>query len=55
MEDSLKMMKSFFLHNYFSIIQVMGLNEEITWNRPPNNCNAINLWLFMATGSDSVE
>jgi len=28
MEDSLKMMQSFFLNNYFSIIQIMGLNEE---------------------------
>ena len=26
----LKMMQSFFLHNSFSIIQVMGLNEEKT-------------------------
>jgi len=26
----LKMMQSFFLHNYFSISQVMGLNEEKT-------------------------
>jgi len=28
MEDSLKMMQSFYLNNYFSIIQIMGLNEE---------------------------
>jgi len=30
----MKMMKSFFLHNYFSIIQVITLNEEKTRNRP---------------------
>jgi len=30
----LKMMQSFFLHNSFSIIQVMGRNKEKTWNRP---------------------
>jgi len=51
----LKMMQSFFLHNSFSIIPFMGLNDEKTWNRPQKDCNAIYLWLFMATGSDSVE
>ena len=43
MEDSLKMMQSFYLNNYFSIFQVMGLNEEKSWNRPQNDSNAINL------------
>ena len=27
-------MQSFFLHNSFSIIQVMGLNDDKYWNRP---------------------
>jgi len=30
----LKMMQSFFLHNSFSIIHVMGLHDDKSWNRP---------------------
>ena len=55
MEGSFEMMQSFFLQNSFSIIQVIGLNEEKTWNRPQKDSNAINVWLFMATRSDSVQ
>ena len=44
------MMQSFFLHNSFSIIQVMG--DDKSWNRPQKDCNAINSWLFMAIRSD---
>jgi len=28
------MIQSFFLHNSISIIQVLGLNDEQSWNRP---------------------
>jgi len=41
------MMQSFFLFDSLSIIQVIRLNEEKTWNRPQKDCNAINLLLFM--------
>jgi len=51
----LKMMQSFFLHNSFSIIQAIRPKEEKTWNRPQKDCNAINLWLFMATRSDYIQ
>ena len=51
----LKMIQSFFLHNSFSIIQVMGLKDDKFWNIPQNDCNAINTRLFMATRSDSVQ
>jgi len=40
---------------FFFIIQFIGLNDEKSWNRPQKDCNAINLWLFMATRSDSVQ
>jgi len=51
----LKMIQSFFLHNSVPIIPDMGLNDDKSWNRPQKDCNAINLWLFMATWSDSVQ
>jgi len=49
------MMQTFFLHNSFSIIQVMGLKDEKSQNKHQKDCKAINSWLFMATRSDSVH
>ena len=49
------MIQSLFLHNSFSIIQVMGLNDEKSLSRHQKDCNVIDLWLFMATRSDSVQ
>ena len=36
-------------------LKVMGLNDDKSRSRPQKDCNAINLWLFMATSSDSVQ
>jgi len=55
MECSFEKMQSFFLHNSFSISQVIRLNHEKFRNRPQKDCNVINLWLFVATRSDSVQ
>jgi len=36
-------------------MQVMGLNDDESWHRLQKNCNAIDLGLFMATRSGSVQ
>jgi len=54
MDDSFENDAVIFLHNSFSVIQVMGLNDEKSWNRLQKDCNAINLF-FIATSSDSVQ
>jgi len=37
------MIQSFFLHNCFSIIQVMGINDDKSRNKSQKDCNAMNL------------